>query len=68
MIFEAVVSNTSKDFEQLVSCSWLRVFQELVRASTFAFGGLYRIRVINKNVIQGNSFRKLSDYLIQRVG
>ena len=29
--FGAVVSNTSKDFERLVSCSWLRVFQVLVR-------------------------------------
>ena len=60
LTFGAVVGNTPTDFERLVSCSWLRVFQELVRE----LGLLYVFVVyLSEKAFEGLS---LTEYLLYR--
>ena len=62
--FGAVVSNTSRDFERLVSCSWLRLFHELVPA----LGLLYVLGIFSEKVFEGLSNRIFHLFVFEFIG
>ena len=62
--FGAVVSNTSRHYERLVSCSRLRVFQELV----LALGLLYVLVIFSEKAFEGLSNRIFHLFVFEFTG